>query len=61
MAVLMTTFASDFMTPFDSFVGQFWMAIVGALFAGAVWATVPLSRAEPEPRLLTPALGSGSR
>ena len=55
LAVLMTTFASDFMTPFDSFVGQFWMAIVGALFTGAVWATIPLSRPEPEPRLLTSA------
>ena len=62
LAVLMSVFASDFMSPFDSVVGQFWMAIVGATFTAAVWAMIPLSKPEPEPRLLatmaTPGVAS---
>jgi Flp pilus assembly protein TadB len=52
LASLMTIFASSFMKPFDGFVGQFWMGVVGASFTAAVWAMIPLSRPEPDPRLL---------
>lgn len=52
LAVLMTVFATDFMSPFDGVFGQVWMGVVGAAFTGAVWAMVPLSKPEPEPRLL---------
>lgn len=52
LALLATLFASSFMEPFDSAGGQFWMGVIGAIFTGAVWAMVPLSRPEPDPRLL---------
>jgi len=52
LAVLMTVFATEFMSPFDTVFGQVWMGVVGAAFTGAVWAMVPLSQPEPEPRLL---------
>ena len=52
LAALMTVFATDFMKPFDTAMGQVWMGVVGASFTAAVWAMVPLSRPEPDPRLL---------
>lgn len=52
LACLMTMFATSFMEPFDSAAGQFWMGVVGAIFVGAVWAMIPMSRPEPQARLL---------
>ncbi len=52
-AMLMAVFATSFMEPFDSAAGQFWMFVVGAIFTGAVWAMIPMSRPEPEARLLS--------
>ena len=51
-ALLMAVFATSFMEPFDSAAGQFWMFLVGAIFTGAVWAMIPMSRPEPQARLL---------
>jgi tight adherence protein B len=59
IAVLMTVFASGFMEPFDSPFGQLWMGVVGAAFTAAVWAMVPMSRPEPEHRLIRSTAGSG--
>lgn len=54
LAMLATLFASSFMAPFDSAGGQFWMALIGVIFTSAVWALVPLSRPDPDIRLLSP-------
>lgn len=59
LAGLMTVFATSFMDPFDTPGGQFWMAAVGVIFVGAVWAMIPMSRPEPQTRLLA-SVGSES-
>lgn len=51
-ALLMSVFATSFMEPFDTAAGQFWMFVVGAIFVGAVWAMIPMSRPDEEARLL---------
>ena len=52
MVVVLMLFSPDFMEPYDSVGGQLVMAIAGALFAGAVWALIQMSRPESQPRVL---------
>lgn len=53
LACVMTMFATSFMEPFDTAAGQFWMGLVGVIFVGAVWSMIPMSRPEPQARLLS--------
>lgn len=53
LALLATLFGGTFMEPFDTFAGQFWMAIIGVIFVGGMYSMIPMSRPEPEPRLLS--------
>lgn len=52
MAVVLMFTSPQFMDPFDSVVGQVVMLIIGALFSGAVWALMLMSRPVPVPRML---------
>jgi tight adherence protein B len=45
-------FTPQFLEPYDSFGGQIVLAMIGALFAGAVWSLISLSKPESQPRLL---------
>lgn len=44
--------APQFLDPYDTFGGQVVLAMIGALFAGAVWSLITLSKPEPQPRML---------
>ncbi len=44
--------APQFLDPYDGFGGQIVLGIIGALFAGAVWSLIALSKPEAQPRLL---------
>lgn len=44
--------APQFLDPYDSFGGQVVLGMIGALFAGAVWSLIALSKPEQQPRLL---------
>ncbi|MCU1368650.1 MAG: putative integral rane protein [Ilumatobacteraceae bacterium] len=58
LAVLLLLFSPKFMSPYDSATGQLVMLGIGALFAGALWGLVRMSRPAPAPRLLaTPTDG----
>ena len=52
MAVALTTMSPAFMAPYDTGWGQVVLAIVGTLFAGAVWGLIVMSRPVAEPRVL---------
>lgn len=52
MVVVLAVGSPEFMEPYDSAGGQLVLAIAGALFAGAVWGLIQLSRPVPEPRVL---------
>ncbi len=52
MVVVLMLFSPDFMDPYDASGGQVVMLIAGALFAGAVWALIQMSRPVPQPRVL---------
>ncbi len=52
LAVGLVAFSRDFLEPYDDFGGQVALGFVGALFAGAVWSLISLSRPVPQPRLL---------
>ncbi|MGB3733313.1 MAG: hypothetical protein WA964_00050 [Ilumatobacter sp.] len=52
MAIGLILFSPDFLSPYDDFVGQIVLGIIGALFTGAVWSLITMSRPIPEPRLL---------
>ncbi|MCU1395313.1 MAG: putative integral rane protein [Ilumatobacteraceae bacterium] len=52
LAVLLLLFSPRFMSPYDSVTGQQVMLGIGALFAGALWGLVRMSRPAPAPRLL---------
>ncbi len=45
-------FTPQFLEPYDSFGGQIVLAMIGTLFAGAVWSLISLSKPESQPRLL---------
>ena len=56
LAVSLLLFSPKFMSPYDSATGQLVMLGIGALFAGALWGLVRMSRPVPPARLLaTPA------
>ncbi len=52
MVVVLMLFSPDFMQPYDAPGGQIVMLIAGALFVGAVWALIQMSRPVPQPRVL---------
>ena len=52
MVVVLMLFSPDFMEPYDAAGGQIVMLIAGALFVGAVWALIQMSRPIPQPRVL---------
>lgn len=52
MVVVLMVFSPEFMKPYDSLGGQLVLLIAGALFAGAVWALIQMSRPVPVPRVL---------
>jgi len=53
MVVVMATTSPAFMEPYDTAWGQLVLAIAGALFAGAVWGLIAMSRPVAEPRVLS--------
>ena len=59
LAVSLMLFSPKFMSPYDSATGQLVMLGIGALFAGALWGLVRMSRPAPAPRLLATAVGEG--
>lgn len=52
MAVSLIVFSPDFLTPYDDLAGQAVLGVIGALFIGAVWSLITMSRPQPQPRLL---------
>jgi tight adherence protein B len=52
MVVGLAVLSPEFMAPYDRFWGQVVLGIAGALFAGAVWGLIQLSRPVAEPRVL---------
>ena len=52
MVIVLAVGSPEFMAPYDTAWGQLVLAIAGALFAGAVWGLIQLSRPVPEPRVL---------
>ena len=52
MVVVVMLYSPQFMDPYDTLAGQFVLLIAGALFTGAVWALIQLSRPVPVPRVL---------
>lgn len=52
MAAGLVLFSPDFLTPYDGFGGQIVLGLIGALFVGATWSLIAMSRPIPEPRLL---------
>lgn len=52
MAVSLIVFSPAFLTPYDDVVGQVVLGVIGALFVGAVWSLITMSRPQPQPRLL---------
>jgi Flp pilus assembly protein TadB len=52
MVVVLMLFSPDFMEPYDAAGGQVVMLIAGALFVGAVWALIQMSRPIAQPRML---------
>lgn len=52
MVAVLMLFSPDFMAPYDEAWGQVVMSIAGALFVGAVWALIQMSRPVPQPRVL---------
>ncbi len=61
MVVVLAVGSPEFMAPYDTGWGQVVLAIAGALFAGAVWGLIELSRPVPEPRVLAGVEGGGRR
>ena len=52
LAVGLIVFSPKFMEPFDQFGGQLVLLVIGALFVGALWGLIVLSRPASPPRLL---------
>lgn len=52
MAAGLVLFSPDFLEPYDGLGGQIVLGLIGALFVGAVWSLITMSRPVPEPRLL---------
>jgi len=52
--------APQFLDPYDGFGGQIVLGIIGALFAGAVWSLISLSKPEAQPRLLAGVEAEGA-
>jgi Flp pilus assembly protein TadB len=52
LAIGLVVFSPDYLTPYDGVGGQIVLAIIGALFVGAVFALISMSRPVPQPRLL---------
>lgn len=61
MVVVLAVGSPEFMAPYDKGWGQVVLAVAGALFAGAVWGLIELSRPVPEPRVLAGVEGGGER
>lgn len=51
-AATLMVFSPSYMEPYDSATGQLVLAIVGMLFAGALWGLVELGRPAQAPRIL---------
>lgn len=51
-AVTLMVFSPSYMEPYDAATGQLVLAIVGMLFAGALWGLVDLGRPAEAPRIL---------
>jgi Flp pilus assembly protein TadB len=52
LVILLLLFSPEFLQPFDSFGGQMVLAVIGALFASALFGLVELGRPVETPRLL---------
>lgn len=52
LAVVLLVFSPSFMRPYHTATGQVVLAMIGALFAGALWSLVLLGRPATSPRLL---------
>ncbi|MFK8025149.1 MAG: type II secretion system F family protein [Ilumatobacter sp.] len=52
MATGLIVLSPDFLTPYDELGGQIVLGMIGALFVGAVWSLIVMSRPQPLPRLL---------
>lgn len=61
MVVVLAVGSPEFMEPYDTAWGQLVLGIAGALFAGAVWGLIGLSRPVPEPRVLAGVEGRRGR
>lgn len=60
LAVMLIAFSPEFLQPYDSFGGQIVLAVIGALFGGALWGLVRLGRPIASPRLLAGIESAGS-
>lgn len=58
LAVVLMVMSPTYMEPYDSPTGQFVLAVIGALFAGALWGLVQLGRPAATPRLLAGITGA---
>ncbi len=61
MVVALAVLSPEFMAPYDTGWGQVVLAVAGALFAGAVWGLIQLSRPIAEPRVLAGVEREGGR
>jgi hypothetical protein len=61
LVILLLLFSPEFLQPYDSFGGQMVLAIIGALFAGALFGLVELGRPVETPRLLAGIEDGASR
>lgn len=52
LVIVLLLFSPEFLEPYDSLGGQFVLAVIGALFAGALFGLVALGRPVDTPRLL---------
>lgn len=52
LAIGLVAFSPDYLDPLDGFGGQVVLGIIGALFVGAVFSLISMSRPVPSPRLL---------
>ena len=50
--VVLLVASPEFMDPYDSLGGQLVLLVAGALFVGAVWSLMVMSRPVPVPRVL---------
>jgi len=61
LVIVLLLFSPEFLEPYDSFGGQMVLAVIGALFAGALFGLVELGRPVATPRLLAGVEEGASR